>query len=74
MHTLAGDAELAGDLGLVDAGGKQLGGTQPTRLEPLALVLCRRAAGDGWHGLILTGRSGQHQTHVLSDQHPEPVR
>jgi len=49
MDALAGDAELAGDLGLADAGGEQLGDAQPTLLEPMALLLCRRAAGDGWH-------------------------
>jgi hypothetical protein len=30
MDALAGDAELAGDLGLADAGGEQLGGAEPT--------------------------------------------
>ena len=45
MDALAGDAELAGDLGLADAGGKQLSGTQPTRLEPFAFLLCCGAAG-----------------------------
>ena len=42
-------AELAGDLGLVDAGGEQLGGAEPAGLEPVALSLCRRAARDGWY-------------------------
>ena len=73
MRTLAGDAELAGDLGLADAGGEQLGGAQPTRLEAFAFLLCRRAASDGWHGPILTGRAQQHQPEHLSGQHPEPV-
>jgi hypothetical protein len=49
MHALAGDAELASHLGLADAGGEQLGGPQPTGLEPLAFLLRRRAASDGWH-------------------------
>jgi hypothetical protein len=50
LQTHAGQLELAGGLGLGDAGGKQLGGAQPTRLEPVAFSLCRRAARDGWHG------------------------
>jgi hypothetical protein len=54
MDALAGDAELAGDLGLADAGGEQFGGAQPTGLEPFAFLSCRGAAGDGWHGPILT--------------------
>jgi hypothetical protein len=49
MHALAGDAELASHLGLADSGGEQLGGPQPTGLEPLAFLLRRRAASDGWH-------------------------
>jgi hypothetical protein len=44
MHALAGHAELAGDLSLADAGGEQLGGPQPTGLEPLAFLLSRGAA------------------------------
>jgi hypothetical protein len=56
-HGLAGDAELAGDLGLANADGEQLGGTQPAGLEPLALSLRRRAARDGWHAPILTRRA-----------------
>jgi hypothetical protein len=44
------DPELAGDLSLTDAGGEQLGCTQPTGLEPVAFSLCRRAARNGWHG------------------------
>ncbi len=50
MDALAGDAELASDLGLADADGVQLAGSQPTRLEPLALVSCRWAASDSRHG------------------------
>src|SRR4029450_11236176 len=49
MGTLAGDAELASDLGLADADGEQLSRAEPTLLKSLALVLCRGAAGDGWH-------------------------
>jgi hypothetical protein len=74
MHALARDAELAGDLSLPDAGGEQLAGPQPTGLEPLAFLLCRGAASDGWHGPILTGRTPQHQLRSPSGQHPEPVK
>ena len=49
VDALAGDAELAGDLGLADAGGEQLGGTQPTGLASFAFSLCRRTASNGWH-------------------------
>jgi hypothetical protein len=48
-HGLAGDTELAGDLGLVDTQGKQLRGAQPTSLELVAVVLGLRAAGCGGH-------------------------
>jgi hypothetical protein len=51
MDTLAGDAEPAGDLGLADADGEQLRGAQPTGLKLFAFVLCRGAAGDGWHAV-----------------------
>jgi hypothetical protein len=34
---LGGDAELAGDLALVDPGGEQLGRAEPAALKPLAL-------------------------------------
>jgi hypothetical protein len=50
MHALAGDAELASDLGLADTGGEQRGRLQPTSLEPLTFLLRRRAASNGWHG------------------------
>jgi hypothetical protein len=46
---LGGDTELAGDLGLADASGEQLGGPQPPGLEPFAFSLCRRAAREGRH-------------------------
>jgi hypothetical protein len=55
-HGLGRHAELAGDLGLWDACGEQLGGAQLAGLQPVALLLCRRAASDGWHGRILAGR------------------
>ena len=45
-HRLGGDAELAGDLDLADAGGEQLGGAQPTGLEPVTFSLCRKG-GEG---------------------------
>jgi hypothetical protein len=61
MHALAGDADLAGDLSLADAGSEQLGGPQPTGLEPLAFLLRRGAASNGWHGPILTGRAPRAQ-------------
>ena len=61
MDALAGDAELAGHLGLTDAGGEQLGGAEPTGLEPFAFSLCRRTASNGWHCLILTGGTRPHQ-------------
>jgi hypothetical protein len=47
---LGRDLELAGDLGLVDAGGEQLGGAQPASLQAVTSSLCRRAARDSWHG------------------------
>jgi len=49
-HRLGRDLELAGDLGLADASGEQLGRTEPTSLEPVTFLLCRRAARDGWPG------------------------
>ena len=52
-HRLGGDAELAGDLGLMDSGGEQLGRAQPTDLESVTFLLCRRAARDSWLGRIL---------------------
>jgi hypothetical protein len=52
MHARARDAELASDLGPADAGGEQLGGPQPTGLEPLAFSLSRGAAS-----LVGMGRS-----------------
>jgi hypothetical protein len=56
-HGLAGDAELAGDLGLAHAEGEQLGSAQPAGLEPVVFSLCRGAARDGRHAPILTRRA-----------------
>ena len=61
MDALARNTELTGDLGLADAGGEQLGRAQPTGLEAFAFLMCRWAAGDGWHGPILTASAGPHQ-------------
>jgi hypothetical protein len=58
---LGGDAKLAGDLGLADASGKQLGRAQPAGLELVAVLLCRRAARNGWHPRILTHQAAQLQ-------------
>ena len=52
MNTLAGDTESAGNLGLADTGGEQLGGAQPTILKPLALLVA--AGGGRW---LAYGRS-----------------
>jgi hypothetical protein len=41
--------ELAGNLGLADPGGEQLGPAQPTGLQAVTLSLCRRAARNRWH-------------------------
>jgi hypothetical protein len=46
---LAGEAELAGDLGLADPGGKRLGGPWPAGFELLAVVSGLRAARCGGH-------------------------
>jgi hypothetical protein len=51
---LSRDLEPAGDLGLVDTDGEQLGRAQPPGLEPVAFSLCRKAARDSWHPRILT--------------------
>lgn len=51
----------AGDLGLADASGKQLGRAQPAGLELVAVLLCRRAARNGWHPRILTHQAAQLQ-------------
>src|SRR5688500_3965295 len=73
MDTLAGDAELAGNLGLTDAGGEQLASAQPTGLEAFAFLLRRGTARDGWHAADPDRQGPHHQTQTLSDQHPEPV-
>ena len=49
---LAGDAELAGDLGRVDASGEQLGGAQPAGLQSLALAVGLGAAGRGRYRVL----------------------
>jgi hypothetical protein len=68
-YGLAGDAELVGDLGLAEATGEQLGGAQPAGLKPLAFLLCRRVAGNGWHGRILPATGSQFHP---SAQYPRP--
>src|SRR5215211_3741822 len=74
-YRLAGDAELAGDLGLTDADGEQLAGSQPAGLEPFTFLVCRRAASDGRHASILTRRAGPLQLgHHPSSRHPRPVK
>jgi hypothetical protein len=72
---LAGDIELAGDLGLADAEGEQLGGAQPAGLEVFAFLLRRSTAGSGWHALILLWPSRQLQPdrQLLSGQPPRPL-
>jgi len=72
VHALAGNAEPAGDLSLADADCKQLSGAQPAGLEPVAFVLCREAASDGWHDPILIqhNRAAQLDTRGTS---PEPA-
>ena len=42
---LGGDTELAGDLGLANTDGEQLGGTQPAGLEPLAFLVVPQGGG-----------------------------
>ncbi len=69
-HGLGGDTELTSDLGLADTGGEQLGRSQPAGLELLALLLCRRVAGHGWHTRILTRQAAQLQPHRPSTRHP----
>jgi hypothetical protein len=44
---LAGDAKLAGDLRLTEAGGEQLCGTKPAGLEAVTFLLRRRTARSG---------------------------
>jgi hypothetical protein len=50
---LGGDAELAGDLGLTDAGSEPLASAQSACLETVTFSLCRRAARGSWHAGIL---------------------
>ena len=72
MNTLAGDTESAGNLGLADTGGEQLGGAQPTLLKPLALLVCRGAAGDGWHAADPDqhGSTASTQARQINTQNP----
>ena len=71
-HGLGGDAELAGDLGLLaDASGEQLGGARPASLEPVAFLLCRGAARDGWHGADPHPPAAQLQPHRLLNPTPK---
>jgi hypothetical protein len=74
-HGLWGDAELAGDLGLVDTGGEQLGRAEPTGLESVTFSLCRRAARGSWHARILacsTPSSNSTSPSHPSTRHPRP--
>jgi hypothetical protein len=50
---LSRDLELAGDLGLADAGREQLTSAEPAGLEPVTFSLCHRSARDTWHVQIL---------------------
>ena len=49
LTLLAGYTQLAGNLGLADAGGKQLA-AQLAGLEPLTFLLGRSTARSGRHG------------------------
>jgi hypothetical protein len=71
---LAGDPQLAGDLGLAEAGGEQLSSAQPASLAAFTLLLCRSTAGSGWHALILPGQAtSSNSTAALSGQPPRPI-
>ena len=71
---LGGDAQLAGDLGLADATGEQLGRTEPSGLQSFAFLLCRKAAGNGCHGRILpaVGHNSNPQPIILKPKQPGP--
>jgi len=70
---LAGDAELAGDLGRVDAGSEQLGGAQPAGLQLLALAVGLGATGRGRHRVLLTAAVEiRPHTYTTSTQSPSP--
>jgi hypothetical protein len=85
-HCLAGDAELAGDHGLEDASGKQLGRAEPAPLELVAVALGLGAAGCGGQqapparsgvavgAFCVIGPAGQLDPHTLSTQSPRPVK
>ena len=66
---LGADAELAGALGLADSSSQQPGRVQPAALQPLAFLLCRRAARDGRHTPILARRAPRLQ---LNPGLPQP--
>jgi hypothetical protein len=69
---LAGDAELAGDPGRVDTGGKQLRGAQPAGLELLALAVGLGAAGRGRHRVLLwQRRSSSDRTPIPRQPNPQ---
>jgi hypothetical protein len=66
--------ELAGDLGLVDTAGEQLGRPQPAGFESVTVLLCRTAARDGYMMPILTCSTAQLQLHPRpSGRHPSTV-
>jgi hypothetical protein len=68
---LAGDAELAGDLGGVDSSSKQLGGAQPAGLQLLAFTVGLGAAGAVAIGCSC-GSDGQAPTARLHPVNPIP--
>jgi hypothetical protein len=72
-HGLSRDLDLAGDLGLVDAAGEQLGRAQPASLQAVTFLLCRGAARDSWHGADPHPPGSQPPTRS-STQHPGPVK
>jgi hypothetical protein len=73
VHSLGGDAELAGNFGLADTVGKQLGRTEPAGLEPVTFSLCRRAARDSWHPQILTRPAASLNSAVLLNPTPKSL-
>jgi hypothetical protein len=76
-HRLGGDAELAGNLGLADASGEQLSGSEPTGLESVTLSLCRSAARDSRHVPILACRQPRSNSTLAltpSTRHPGPFK
>jgi hypothetical protein len=71
MDALAGDAELAGHLGLTDAGGEQLGGGA----DGLGAIRVLVVPQDGEQSLAVPDPDRRDPTTPTqpSDQHPEPV-